>query len=446
MRRYRRRRRSARHVRGRRLDSFTVVATDLVGNESSREVEYLVEASSGDDDGVSEAVEDAGPNGGDGNDDGTPDSEQDHVTSLPSWNGSYVTLAGPVGTNLVNVSAVDPETYGPPPSSYTLPDGLLSFTLEVPPGAEAMVRIYTPSVTTVAGYAKYHDSGWTLLPAANVAVGPTEEWIDITLVDGGIGDDDGVPNGSIVDPGGVAYVDSDGPIVNCANPPMTWSASNVSVACTASDAGSGLAAPTDAAFSLTTTVAAGSETANALTGSRQVCDVKDNCTTVGPIGGIKVDRKGPTVTITSPTGAPVNRGQSLIADYACTDGGSGLATCAGPVADNAAINTSVAGPASFAVTATDAVGNSTTRTVTYTVVAPTNVVPAVRADLGITGLNDVGFQGRSVAISGSFTDADGPGPYTASVRWTPTGSFVPMVVVGSQFVGSTRTHPPGAAS
>ena len=84
---------------------------------------------------------------------------------------------------------------------------------------------------------------------------------------------------------------------------MTWSASNVSVACTASDAGSGLAAPTDAAFSLTTTVAAGSETANALTGSRQVCDVKDNCTTVGPIGGIKVDRKGPTVTITSPTGA-----------------------------------------------------------------------------------------------------------------------------------------------
>ena len=136
----------------------------------------------------------------------------------------------------------------------------------------------------------------------------------------------------------------------------------------------------------------------------------------------------------------MNRGQSLIADYACTDGGSGLATCAGPVADNAAINTSVAGPASFAVTATDAVGNSTTRTVTYTVVAPTNVVPAVRADLGITGLNDVGFQGRSVAISGSFTDADGPGPYTASVRWTPTGSFVPMVVVGSQFAG-VNTYP-----
>ena len=81
-----------------------------------------------------------------------------------------------------------------------------------------------------------------------------------------------------------------------------------------------------------------------------------------------------------------------------------------------------------------------TRTVTYTVVAAANAVPVVRADLGITGLNDVGFQGRSVAISGSFTDADGPGPYTASVRWTPTGSFVPMAVVGSQFAG-VNTYP-----
>ena len=114
------------------------------------------------------------------------------MTSLPSWNGSYVTLAGPVGTNLVNVSAVDPETYGPPPSSYTLPDGLLSFTLEVPPAR----RPWCGSTTL-----RHHCGGVRQVPRQRVdaaagcqrPVGPTEEWIDITLVDGGIGDDDGSP-------------------------------------------------------------------------------------------------------------------------------------------------------------------------------------------------------------------------------------------------------------
>ncbi len=46
---------------------------------------------------------------------------------------------------MVDVRAVDPDTYDPPPSNYTLPDGLLSFTLEVDAGAQATVRIYTPS-------------------------------------------------------------------------------------------------------------------------------------------------------------------------------------------------------------------------------------------------------------------------------------------------------------
>lgn len=391
-----------------------------------------------DGDGVTDAIEAGAPNGGDGNGDGTADALQDNVTSLPSFAGPYVTLAAPAGTTLVDVSAVDPSTVDPAPADYTLPDGLLSFTIAgVTPGGSATVRIFTPSAAAVNGYAKFHDGTWALLPGTNVTIDPGGEWIDITLVDGGIGDDDGIADGTIVDPGGIVeLLDVDAPVVICDAVPTDWSATDVSIACTASDAGAGLADAADASFSLTTSVAGGTETASATTGSREVCDALDNCTTAGPFGGVKVDKKAPSITITSPTGATVIQGQAVVAGYSCADGGAGTASCSGPVANGATISTTTTGPATFTVVAADGVGNSTSRTVNYAVTAA-NTAPVVRADLGVTGLNEVGFQSRSVVLTGSFTDIDGTAPYTASVRWASTGAFVPMSVIGNAFAGST---------
>ena len=70
--------------------------------------------------------------------------------------------------------------------------------------------------------------------------------------------------------------------------------------CTASDAGSGLANAGQAAFALSTSVPAGSETADAATGAVQVCDHAGNCATAGPISGIRVDRRAPQITIAAP--------------------------------------------------------------------------------------------------------------------------------------------------
>jgi len=61
----------------------------------------------------------------------------------------------------------------------------------------------------------------------------------------------------------------------------------------------------------------------------------------------------------------------VAASYACSDGGAGTASCVGPVANGSLFNTSK-GTRTFAVTATDRVGNSFTRTVTYTVVPRKN--------------------------------------------------------------------------
>jgi len=164
-------------------------------------------------------------------------------------------------------------------------------------------------------------------------------------------------------------VDKKAPTVSCGAPDGAWHNSNVVIGCTANDLGSRLANAADGSFTLTTAVPAGTETASASTNSRQVCDGAGRCTGGGPIAGNRVDRKAPTIAIASPVaGATYGVNVKVAASYACSDGGAGTASCVGPVANGSPFNTSAKGTRTFAVTATDRVGNAFTRTVTYTVV------------------------------------------------------------------------------
>lgn len=82
------------------------------------------------------------------------------------------------------------------------------------------------------------------------------------------------------------------------------------------------------------------------------------------------DETAPTIDLRSPAdGAVYELGQELLADYDCADeeGGSGLASCVGDVAGGAPIDTSTVGAHTFSVRATDAAGNETVETVTYSV-------------------------------------------------------------------------------
>ena len=79
----------------------------------------------------------------------------------------------------------------------------------------------------------------------------------------------------------------------------------------------------------------------------------------------RVDTKAPTVSITSPVaGATYVKGARVLAAYACSD------ACTGAVPRGAAVDTRAAGRHTFAVTARDAAGNVTRRTVAYTVSEP----------------------------------------------------------------------------
>jgi len=161
------------------------------------------------------------------------------------------------------------------------------------------------------------------------------------------------------------------PTVACGAPDEQWHASDVSIGCVASDAGSGLAAPSNANFALITAVPADTETANASTGLFKVCDVAGNCVTAGPISGNMIDKKPPAIALTTPAnGAIYSANQAVTANYSCSDGGSGLASCAGTAANGARIDTTPDGistPRSFTVNSSDKAGNAVSQVNDYVI-------------------------------------------------------------------------------
>ena len=206
-------------------------------------------------------------------------------------------------------------------------------------------------------------------------------------------------------------VDTVAPVVVCGSADGLWHLANVSIACTSSDSPAGLLVPADASFMLSTTVVVGVEDPNASTGTHQVCDTLNNCATAGPIAGNKIDRKNPAITITAPVDlATFTQGQVVNANYACVDGGSGVATCVGPVATGSPIDTSTIGTSiAFTVSSTDNVGNAATRTVRYDVVAP--------AGLPDTVIDNVFTLGHHALVT--FHSVPGGATFECSLDGTP---------------------------
>jgi hypothetical protein len=162
-------------------------------------------------------------------------------------------------------------------------------------------------------------------------------------------------------------IDGTAPAVSCGSADGAWHASDVQVSCSATDALSGLADTSDATVTLSTSVAAETETANAATSSHSVCDVAGNCATAGPVTGNKVDEKAPSISVTTPSATTYVLHQPVTAVYGCTDGGSGTASCTGSSPNGQAVDTNSNGTKTFSVHAVDNVGNASDKSVTYQV-------------------------------------------------------------------------------
>ena len=171
-------------------------------------------------------------------------------------------------------------------------------------------------------------------------------------------------------------VDSVPPAASCPTADGQWHAADLTFTCSASDVTSGIgtasvgttpAVPVgggaSVSFSLQTNTPTGTADGNASTNTQTLCDLANNCTNA-VVTGNKIDKAFPTVgAITlAPAGASFTVGQKVAASFSCADVGSGVASCQGTggVASGGFIDTSTVGPHTFAVTAVDGVGNTTT--------------------------------------------------------------------------------------
>ncbi len=126
-------------------------------------------------------------------------------TATGTGTGTFTTGSGSV-TGLTAVAEATLPAAGKP-AGVTFPHGFFSFNItNITPGSCGTVTITWPSAVAVGTtYWKYHASegGWIQIPMGS---DDGDNVTTITLCDGGLGDDDGVANGTIVDPGGPGVV------------------------------------------------------------------------------------------------------------------------------------------------------------------------------------------------------------------------------------------------
>ncbi|WP_227812762.1 Ig-like domain-containing protein [Massilia sp. IC2-477] len=164
-----------------------------------------------DNDGRLNSAEDPVPGAlgvlGDGNGDGVADSRQANVASLATavTGNPFATLEVAGNYTLTSVSA------GPVPTglprNVKLPLGQLDFSINgVSAGGTVEVAIYVDAGQKVNSYFKLDNTGKWVNIAKSVSTVGSKTRITFDLKDGGPLDSDGVANGRIVDPGGVALV------------------------------------------------------------------------------------------------------------------------------------------------------------------------------------------------------------------------------------------------
>jgi hypothetical protein len=166
-----------------------------------------------DDDGIAAAVEAAAPNGGDANDDGVPDAEQSTVASFPNAEGEYVSLVVDDGCTLTSAANAS-RSVAMGDKGFAYPAGLIEYTAQCAVGATVHIQAYfygAPDADLTARKFDPATGQYTSIEGAELtrtAIGGAPVvTVTYQVADGGPLDSDGVVNGIIVDPVGLAQAD-----------------------------------------------------------------------------------------------------------------------------------------------------------------------------------------------------------------------------------------------
>jgi hypothetical protein len=190
---------------------------DIIDNENFDKVTYITPADQidSDDDGITDVIEDAGPNGGDANNDGTPDSEQSNVSSFVSdVTENPVVLEVSEDCTITEVGVDNESANNVDDGSYIYPLGMMNFMLDcADPGYIATItQYYYDQTTRNYELRKYHPTDNEYFGIDNASISnQTIDSRDVVVAtyevqDGGELDVDGTEDGSIVDPAGLAVL------------------------------------------------------------------------------------------------------------------------------------------------------------------------------------------------------------------------------------------------
>jgi hypothetical protein len=225
-------------------------------------------------------------------------------------------------------------------------------------------------------------------------------------------------------------VDKKAPAANCGAADGLWHDADVSIPCTASDGGSGLANASDASFNLSTDTAADTEDNNVSTDSRQVCDGVNNCTTAGAVSGNMIDKKAPQITASAALAdsSPYTSGdwvnQDVIVSYQCTDGGSGVAGVDSPVTiSSEGANQSATGDC------TDNVGH--TSQADFSGINIDKTKPTLSFDSYSPAANGAGWNNTDVSVAFTASDA-----LSGVANTSPASSPLALSAEGASVTGS----------
>jgi photosystem II stability/assembly factor-like uncharacterized protein len=165
-----------------------------------------------DNDGVSNALEDAAPNSGDGNFDGVVDRIQTKVTSFTSsvTNKSVVLVSTSHGCSFHDIKLGAETSNTALDSGFDYPQGILGFEAFCDMGASTTISQYYYGVIDEKYVARKYTPkthSYANVPDATTHTmtigGQNVLRLDYPVTDGGIMDDDSYPNGNIVDPVGL---------------------------------------------------------------------------------------------------------------------------------------------------------------------------------------------------------------------------------------------------
>ena len=166
-----------------------------------------------DTDGISSNIENSAPNNGDANNDGVLDSKQNHVGSFlnPVISQYSVVQVDPVCT-LSQITSQQESSNTTQDSGYNYPTGLVNFTSSCgTPGYTTNVKVifYGVSANNLI-LRKYNPNTKAYFTINNASVvdatigGQNAAVATYQITDGGLLDTDGLVNGTIIDPIGLA--------------------------------------------------------------------------------------------------------------------------------------------------------------------------------------------------------------------------------------------------